>query len=249
MNIAAAISLLQLALSLLTTVQGATNIPQSLIDAANKTASQAVAQAQTILLAQHGTTEEAGTPITVIPDTTNAQPDTNTSTSGTSALGPNAAGSYTPITLGSAYDYSGSDAASQLLHALNPSGASYSSNTPSVPDHPITVTDPAPSNATCVSGSSTYQSGTTVGCPERPGSGVICAIGPVFTKWKCAGGMWSEAGTGDSTGIPTGGAPNDACTFSNTPLGSQCGGYYHCGVGVAGNYWSATLTSACTMAR
>lgn len=249
MNVAAAIALLQLALSLLSAVQGATGIPQSLIDTASKTASQAIAQAQLVLNAQ-GALGENSTPVAVISNPTSVQPDTSSSASGAGALGPNATGPYTPITLGSSYDYSGSDVASQLLRALSPSGTPLPSVPVTTPGQPITVTDQAPSNATCVSGSSTYQSGATVGCPDKPASGLICALGPVYTKWKCSGGAWVEIGTEDSMGTPPSVTPNDtACSFSNTPVGTQCGGYYHCGFGVAGDYWSATLTSACTMAR
>ncbi len=250
MNIAAAISLLQLALSLLTTVQGATNIPQSLIDAANKTASQAVAQAQVIISAQ-GVLGESGTPAVVISNTTIVPADTDSSAPVIGALGPTPAAPYTPITLGSTYDYPGSDAASQLLRALGPSGTTLP-NTPvsTDPAQPITVANPAPSNATCVSGSMNYQSGSSVGCPDRPTTGVICPLGPTYTKWTCTNGAWVAAGTGDSIGTPSVlGSPISTCTFANTPLGTQCGGYYHCGVGVAGDYWSATLTAACTAAR
>ena len=74
----------------------------------------------------------------------------------------------------------------------------------------------------------------------------------VLPMWQCKAGVWichKWCTPGATFNYPYGISPSASCTFENTPVGSQCGGYYHCAAGVNYNYWSSTLTYECTVAR
>ena len=83
----------------------------------------------------------------------------------------------------------------------------------------------------CTFNGQSYPAGAT-----RSQSGCInpfpeaCTLAGIV-QLTCANGQWVRSPQGN---------PNTSCTFVNTPEGSQCGGLYHCGVGVNGNYWSPT---------
>lgn len=87
----------------------------------------------------------------------------------------------------------------------------------------------------------TYANGSSVSACLVPGSGYSTCASYVqsMPTYTCRNGQWTNSSSNT----------NASCSFANTPVGSMCGGYYHCAAGVNYNYWSTSYSSECITAR
>lgn len=94
----------------------------------------------------------------------------------------------------------------------------------------------ARTGASCALGATAYANGQSVSTLTWCQQNGPCSLGLNYSaEMTCSNGQWVS-----SLSQTVGSNPNTACTFSNTPEMSQCGGLYHCGAGANGAWWQAT---------